>query len=67
MTEEEAVALFTSATAAIADLDAQRTAHVADRRTAVVVLSGARWSLQRIADAVGLSKSAVVKIERASR
>lgn len=67
MTEDEAIARFTAATRSLADLDAQRLTLAGARREAVIALKAAGWSMQRIADAVGISKSAVVKVEQASR
>lgn len=67
MTEDEAIALFDAATQGIAELETSRATHTANRRRAVIALKGAGWSMQRIADAVGISKTAVAQVEKSSR
>lgn len=63
----EALDILIDATSIIADLDRQRGEQTVRRRLAVTSLRNQGWSLQRIADAAGMSKAAVSQIERSTR
>jgi hypothetical protein len=60
-TSEERVEDFKRATAQLKRLTLERQIAALERAMAALHLQDAGWSLQRIADAVGLSKNAVVK------
>lgn len=61
-TDDEIVEALKVSTEALADLERTRAIHSAARRAAVQVLRSRDWSLQRIADEIGISKNAVVQI-----
>lgn len=65
--EEAALSDFIAATDAIAHLNEQRVTHTATRRAAVLTLQSLGWSIQRIADATGLSKAGIGQMAKSAQ
>lgn len=64
---DTALAHFIAATQGIEDLDIQRARYTATRRATVLALQGFGWSIQRIADATGRSKSGIGQVARSAQ